>query len=298
MYIYIAGAMRGIANNNIEQFGEYADQLRAKGYHVISPAESPPPNLQGPPYGRADCLRHDLQIVGIVDAVAVLPNWLDSPGARLEVAVAWALDIPVYDAGRLVTVHPDTGDTVLTQYQVRKTSVVIPRERQYYEGLPLVGLSGYAGAGKDEVAKTLVANGWTRIAFADPLKAVATAIGWSGTKDEVGRKLLQDLGVGVRDHLNPDAWVLAGEESIEGAQGPCVVTDVRFPNELTMIRRRGGQIVRIERPGHGAVNDHVSEHLVSPEDCDAVLLNDGSLEDLQLYVEEFFHLNDRVLQAA
>lgn len=289
MYLYLAGAMRGIANLNFPQFDEYATRLRNAGYHVLSPAESPPPGIPTPP-GRAQCLRHDLLVVGVVDGVAVLPNWADSPGARLEVAAAWAFDIPVYYAEAL------TNGVKPSECEVVKTSVVIPRERQYYQQRPLVGLSGFAGAGKDEVAKTLVANGWERVAFADPLKDIATAIGWSGEKDETGRKLLQNLGVAVREHLNSDAWVLAGEERIEASDGPCVVTDVRFPNELSMIRRRGGQIVRIERPGTGAVNGHVSEHLVQATDCDAVLLNDGSLEDLQLKVESFFHL--RILQAA
>lgn len=40
----------------------------------------------------------------------------------------------------------------------------------------IIGLCGYPGSGKDEAAKFLIARGWQRIAFADPLRAMALAI--------------------------------------------------------------------------------------------------------------------------
>jgi dephospho-CoA kinase len=39
----------------------------------------------------------------------------------------------------------------------------------------LIGLSGYAGAGKDEVAKILAECEWRRASFADPLRAALYA---------------------------------------------------------------------------------------------------------------------------
>lgn len=293
MYLYLAGAMRGIEDHNFPQFFEYAAKLRKAGYQVLSPAESPPPNVMGNP-SRSDCLRHDLLVVGVVDGVAVLPNWNDSPGARLEVAAAWAFDIPVYEADGLLAGFGRGG------YELNVASVSIPREHGYYEKRVLIGLSGYAGVGKDEVAKTLTSQlTYQRVAFADPLKELATAIGWNGEKDEVGRKFLQDLGVGVREHLNTDAWVLAAEERIEQIDGPVVVTDVRFPNEVQMIRRRGGKVVRVVRPGCGPVNAHISEHLVGDDDCDLIFLNDGTLDELPRKVEEFFDpISDDALVAA
>lgn len=288
MYLYLAGPMRGILLKNFPAFDRYASKLRQCGFRVLSPAESPPPNA-GPNPTRDDCLRHDLLIVGVVDGVAALPGWQDSPGARLEVAAAWAFNIPVYEADGLVDLDV-TGvsdlKVKLSQFELPQTSVVIPRERQYYNDVPLIGLSGFAGAGKDEVAKVLVErHGFTRVAFADPLKDVARALGWNGEKDDAGRKLLQDLGVGVREYLNSEAWVLAGEERIEDCDTQVVVTDVRFKNEVFMIKRRGGVLVRVERPNTGAVNAHVSEHQVTAQDCDHVLFNDGTLDDLPAKVE-------------
>lgn len=314
MYLYLAGAMRGIVNLNHPQFNAYADRLRDCGFRVLNPADSPPPNSGANP-SRADCLRHDLLVVGVVEGIAVLPNWQNSPGARLEVAAAWAFNIPVYDADTLIHEFVERGNTTaaltmqgfnlrdgLKPFELDAASVVIPRERQYYEGIPLIGLSGFAGVGKDEVARVLVErHDFTRVAFADPLKDVATACGWDGQKDERGRKFLQDLGVGIRDHLNGEAWVLAAEESIEEIQRPIVISDVRFQNEVFMIKRRGGIVVRVERPNTGAVNGHVSEHAVTAADCDAILHNNGTLDDLPIEVAmllDQFKLNSAPVYAA
>lgn len=266
MRVYLSGPMRGLPEHNWPAFHESAAELRAMGHTVLNPAES----FDGKPgANRTDCLRHDIQLILIVDAVVVIDNWLNSPGACFEVAEAWQVGLPVFriENGTLV--------------EISEVQVKVPRENQYLAKIPLLGLSGYAGAGKDEVAKTLVDRGWTRVAFADPLKDIASDIGWSGKKDEEGRRLLQNLGVAVREHLGQGSWVEAGEEQIERTQGPVVVTDVRFPNEMQMIRRRGGRIARVVRPGTGPANEHVSEHAVTEEDCDMLIENTGSLDDLQ-----------------
>ncbi len=39
-----------------------------------------------------------------------------------------------------------------------------------------------------------------------------------------------------------------------------VVSDMRYRNEAQAIRHRGGVLIRIERPGVGPINDHISEH--------------------------------------
>ena len=39
-----------------------------------------------------------------------------------------------------------------------------------------------------------------------------------------------------------------------------VVSDMHYRNEAQAIRHRGGVLIRIERPGVGPINDHISEH--------------------------------------
>lgn len=159
--------------------------------------------------------------------------------------------------------------------------------------MKLIGLTGHKGAGKDEVAKLLAEHGYERIALADPLKAIATVIGWDGDKSEKlpchhcgmlqGRQLLQVLGTeGVREHISSEAWLTAAERLL-GQHERVVVADIRFLNEATWVRRLGGRIWRVLRPGyHG--DGHASEREQDAIRADLSLLNDTTLEHLAMAV--------------
>lgn len=86
--IYIAGPMTGHPNFNREAFHDAAHQLRAAGYHVISPAETPRP-CQDPSW--VDWTRASLKRMLDADAIALLPGWHKSRGASLEYHVATTL---------------------------------------------------------------------------------------------------------------------------------------------------------------------------------------------------------------
>lgn len=174
----------------------------------------------------------------------------------------------------------------------------------------LVGLVGYAGSGKDAAAEALVAVGWTRVAFADPVRQMALAIdplipchvsrsghlsafvaavGWTEAKrhPEV-RRLLQRIGTeAVRDLLGQDVWVTLARRKIAAAGTSVVVTDVRFPNEAALIRSHGGALLRVTRPGVSAVNGHVSDQSVDAIQVDATLLNHLDLVSWQATVVDF-----------
>ncbi len=106
--VYLAGPMTGIPQFNIPQFDLVAAQLRESGYEVVSPAELDDPeirrislaspdgaiatlNTHGQTWG--DFLARDVKLLADdgIDAVAVLPGWRTSRGARLETFVAGAL---------------------------------------------------------------------------------------------------------------------------------------------------------------------------------------------------------------
>lgn len=73
---------------------------------------------------------------------------------------------------------------------------------------------------------------------------------------------------------------------VDETRGPApgvVIPDIRFPNELEAIRGEGGQVWWIDRPGaglSGKASEHSSENSIKSEDCDLIIKNDGSLEDL------------------
>ena len=168
----------------------------------------------------------------------------------------------------------------------------------------IIGLSGYAKVGKDEVAQILVKKyGFKRIAFADPirellleinpilangyhLKTIINEEGWTLAKNkEEVRRLLQELGVGARQVLGDDVWVVAALRKMENFKENYVITDVRFENEAVMVRQLGGEIWRIQRPGIQAVNNNVSELEMDGYKFDRVLRNEGTLEELELLIQ-------------
>lgn len=177
---------------------------------------------------------------------------------------------------------------------------------------PVIGLSGRAGAGKDTLAAILYSRfGYVRHAFADPLRDMALAIdpsivapeygepylsdvvrweGWDEAKKRPDvRRFLQRLGTeGVRDHLGQDTWVRLTEQRIAASDAPdapdapaIVFTDVRYPNEVALVRRLGGLWVWIERPGANAAAGHVSEEALRAEDADVVIHNSVGVERLE-----------------
>lgn len=153
----------------------------------------------------------------------------------------------------------------------------------------LIGLTGYAGAGKDTAAAYLIEHyGFERRAFADKLRELAyeqdpwltscglryavDSVGWDRAKrgDSQIREYLQDAGQAHRKVFGKDFWVDQVLPSTLGVPGwlrraRIVVTDCRYPNEARRIRSLGGVIVRITRSDVGPVNDHASEQPLAAE---------------------------------
>lgn len=92
MGIYLSGPMTGIADHNVPAFNRAAALLRARGHHVINPAEMAGGDLSLP---WSAYIRADIGCLLRVEAVRVLPGWERSRGARLEVLVAQSIGIPV-----------------------------------------------------------------------------------------------------------------------------------------------------------------------------------------------------------
>jgi 5'-deoxynucleotidase YfbR-like HD superfamily hydrolase len=168
----------------------------------------------------------------------------------------------------------------------------------------IVGLCGHAGAGKDEAARGLVKVGWKRVSIADPVRdallaldplvhtsnsSIGTALSnvlaefdsdWNAVKNfRDVRRLLQRMGVEAGRAIHGEnCWVNIAKRKIGATGSNVVITDVRFPTEVALIRELGGEIIRVERPGVGPVNDHPAEH--QPIEADHKLINDGTVDEL------------------
>ena len=92
--IYIAGPMTGLAEHNFPAFHAAADRLRQAGWDVVNPAENFGGRTDLP---RETYLRADVVLLVGCDAIAMLPDWEDSRGAKLEYLLARELGMPVVD---------------------------------------------------------------------------------------------------------------------------------------------------------------------------------------------------------
>jgi hypothetical protein len=167
----------------------------------------------------------------------------------------------------------------------------------------LIGLTGYAGSGKDTVREVLEEqHGIDGLAFADPIRDMLTALfetcgvdtKWMTERDlkerdipEIGasyRKLAQLLGTEWGRAIAPDFWlkIAAAKISMYSEYGSLgtVVSDVRFPNEAEWIKAQGGVIWKIIRPGVEPVRAHASEDLIASLPYDYVIDNRGTISDL------------------
>jgi len=105
--------------------------------------------------------------------------------------------------------------------------------------------------------------------------------------------LLQVLGTDVgRKLIHQDIWVWHLFNQMNMGER-IVIPDVRFPNEAKMIEEQGGEVWRINRANHHAVNDHVSEHAMDNHMFKRVVYNNGTLDDL---AEEVFMLMHNVFK--
>lgn len=172
----------------------------------------------------------------------------------------------------------------------------------------LIGFCGLSQAGKTTAASAVCAEfAFTPRSFADPIKDLLYTLnppivdttfptrlqdmiatyGWDRVKliPDV-RRMLQELGVGIRA-LDPSIWVR--QMFNEPFPEKCVIDDVRFPNEVDEIKRYGGVVICIFRPGIEQMN-HISERgvdhsILVENDCDLVTFRKRVVETVRPMLE-------------
>jgi len=212
----------------------------------------------------------------------------------------------------------------------------------------IIGFVGLIGAGKDTAADYLVNyHGFRRDSFANTLKdAVACVFGWDRTllegrtkearewREQVDpwwaerlnmpnltpRWVLQYWGTEVcRTGFHDDIWIASLENKIQKTRDNIVISDVRFPNEITAIHNVGGMVVRIKRGDdpewyeaaasynrgpNGNLNwaisreklkkfnIHASETSWVGGNIDHVVNNDSTIDHLFSQIEETMHIKN------
>lgn len=130
--------------------------------------------------------------------------------------------------------------------------------------MEIIGFCGVIGSGKDYRCKEYVEKGYTRIAFADPLRELCYAtVGWKTTDSSHyelfksnywnpiykkidafnGRDLLERLGKHIMFMFGEDIWVKLLEKKIENENiQKVVIPDVRYKEEIKSILNKNGKI--------------------------------------------------------
>jgi hypothetical protein len=194
----------------------------------------------------------------------------------------------------------------------------------------IIGVCGFIGSGKDTIADYLVNfHEFRRESFANTLKdAVSAVFGWDRVllegrtkqarewREQVDpwwaerldmpnltpRLMLQLWGTEVcRKGFHDDIWIASLENKLRNSKDDVVISDCRFPNEISSIKKAGGKIVWVQRgelpawyniaveanKGHNLamqelkrIGIHASETSWVGTDFDYVLDNNGSIDEL------------------
>lgn len=260
----------------ISDFESLSDSTRSLYDAATSAAESSGDSVVNS-FGAQPEAKKQIELLAQSDILVVLPGWQEDSTASMQADIASKIGIPI---------------------RIAQDGKLTPR-------VQIIGMSGYARSGKDTIGIKLTEYGYVRASFADyirealytlnpfvsdgrTIKSVIDEFGWEGSKTthpEI-RELLQRLGSEVgRELIEKDLWVnLTFKNLPDGSK--IVVTDCRFPNEAAIVKRLGGEMWRVERPGFGAANAHPSETALDTWKFDRVFNNSGSVEELHAEVVE------------
>lgn len=170
----------------------------------------------------------------------------------------------------------------------------------------LIGLTGYAGSGKDTVREILERqHDYYGIALADPIRAMlrqllahsgetSTYITDRRLKEQAipalgvsYRHLAQSLGTEWGRSMGQDFWTRIAESHIHDVRAlqfdcpqPVVVSDIRFLSEVGWVRKMGGVIWRVQRLNIDPVREHQSETEVGHIREDLVIHNNSGFDEL------------------
>lgn len=177
----------------------------------------------------------------------------------------------------------------------------------------IVGIAGLAESGKDAAADALVSHyGFVRESMAKALRQECTAVlknkqlpEPAETPEDIqaiialgqvidvyakpstpqARRLLQWYGSEYRRGQDPDYWVEKIEPLLDHVMD-LVIPDIRYANEVEMIRRHGGQVWLIKRPHSRKLTTNLHSHM-SEKFCaeytnwDLIIHNIGNLKELE-----------------
>jgi dephospho-CoA kinase len=183
----------------------------------------------------------------------------------------------------------------------------------------LVIFVGKIGSGKTTAANILKKYSFEEETFAEPIKQFLLSIGFNykdvyGSQDEKlkvnkfwnvsGREFMQKFATDImRNQLktvlpqidlgDSTVWVRAMEKKIlNNTSKNIVIGDGRFPDEIMLIKKYGGIVIKVDRPSNNNYDNsvHESESYFDTIIPDYEIINDGTFEDLENKIKNILNL--------
>lgn len=182
----------------------------------------------------------------------------------------------------------------------------------------LVIFVGKIGSGKTAAANILKKYDFEEETFAEPIKHFLLTIGFNyedvyGSQEEKlkvnkfwnvsGREFMQKFATDImRNQLklilpqldlgDSTIWVRAMEKKIlNNPLKNIVIGDGRFPDEIMLIKKYGGVVIKINRPTNIENKSvHESESYFDSIKPDYEIVNDGTFEDLENKIKNILDL--------
>jgi hypothetical protein len=125
------------------------------------------------------------------------------------------------------------------------------------------------------------------MAFATPLyKILEYSQQVCGFAPSKHRKFLQFVGTEWARGQNENVWIDLLLSTLP-TEGNVFICDLRFKNEFAELKRRGFTCVKINRDVESGVeDDHQSDHDLDDCEWDAILQNNGTVENLCQQLED------------
>lgn len=178
----------------------------------------------------------------------------------------------------------------------------------------LIGVLGRKGSGKDTISDYIVNKyRYEKMVLAEPLKNACKILFnfsdeqlYGDQKETIDpswgtspRKVFQYLGTDIfRNDIHkiiPDIgdnfWVNLLrikylQKLKENKNIKIIMSDIRFQNEVDMVRQLGGIVIKLTRPSINNSDAHESEKNIDNINGNFNIINDGTLEELYKKVDE------------
>lgn len=171
----------------------------------------------------------------------------------------------------------------------------------------IVAFTGLKGSGKDTAAMFFCKQfpSTRQVAFADPIKQFVMSLfnlssvseydtfkrgylNYNGRGEVSGRHVVREIGMLMRNYdMNQFTQYVEGQLDDHPNTTFCI-TDLRFYNEVVMLRKRQAVVVEIVNPRVPKGDDHVTEQGIDRWFIDHTIYNDSTIEVFEERVSNLF----------